>query len=165
MPPASLRAMARKRSKIPLARMSMPGASPLRRAIDAHGFVLLYDGVCGLCNGFVQFILKRDPTGPMRFATLQGSFGDEARRLLPELASVDSMVLLYREGAWVRSTAALEVARYLGGVWLIALAAYLLPRPIRDWVYDRVAAIRYRTFGKYDACPIPPPESRKRFLD
>lgn len=157
--------MARARPKLPLARMSVPAASPLRRAIDAHGYVLLYDGVCGLCNRFVQFILKRDPEGAMRFATLQGPIGDEARRLLPQLAAVDSVVLLYKDGAWVRSTAALQVARYLGGVWNLAAIAYLVPRPLRDWVYDRVAATRYRIFGKLDACPLPAPGTRRRFLD
>lgn len=139
--------------------------APLRAAIDQHAYVLLYDGVCGLCHGFVQFVLKRDRSGAMRFATLQGSFGEEARRVVPALARIDSLVLLHREGAWIRSTAALETARYVGGIWSLALVFYLVPRPIRDWVYDWVARIRYKTFGKYDACPIPSPDQRGRFLD
>jgi predicted DCC family thiol-disulfide oxidoreductase YuxK len=101
----------------------------------------------------------------MRFATLQGEIGQQAIRSIPELATVDSFVLLHRGGAWVRSTAALELARYLGGVWTLALAGYLLPRPLRDAIYDAVARRRYRWFGKLDACPLPTAETRARFLD
>lgn len=137
----------------------------LKELLSEHGFILLYDGVCGLCNRFVQWVLKRDPGGPMRFATLQGELGAAALKALPELTSVDSVVLLHRDGAWVRSTAALEVARYIGGGWLLALAAYLIPRPLRDWIYDAVARRRYAMFGKFDACPLPSPETRARFLD
>ena len=140
-------------------------SSTLRQAIDAHGYVLLYDGVCGLCNRFVQWVLQHDRHGTLRFATLQGPLGQEAVRALPELAEVDSVVLLYRDGAWVRSTAALEVARYVGGVWTLALAGYLVPRAWRDAAYDWMARRRYRMFGRFDACPIPSPETRQRFLD
>ena len=145
--------------------MTTRSASPLRTAIDAHGHVLLYDGVCGLCNRFVRFLLRRDRAGTMRFATLQGPLGAEARRLLPELAGVDSVVLLYREGAWVRSTAAIEAIRYLGGPWALAVAGYAVPRFVRDWAYDRVARVRYRVFGRFDTCPVPRGEDRERFLD
>lgn len=137
----------------------------LRALIEQHGFILLYDGLCGLCNGTVQFVLARDPGGPMRFATLQGEIGQAAIKAIPELATVDSVVLLHRDGAWVRSTAALELARYLGGGWTLALVGYLVPRPLRDWAYDAIARRRYRWFGRYDACPIPSPETRARFLD
>lgn len=156
-----------------MARPSAPASRPrssaapasLRSQVEAHGYVLLYDGVCGLCNGFVQWILRHDRSGTMRFATLQGSYGEEARKLLPELAGVDSVVLMYKDGAWVRSTAALEVARYIGGAWSLALAGYLLPRALRDALYDMVARRRYGWFGKFDACPLPSPEVRERFLD
>ncbi|MCC6318795.1 MAG: DUF393 domain-containing protein [Gemmatimonadaceae bacterium] len=137
----------------------------LRALIDTHGYVVLYDGVCGLCNGFVQWVLARDPSGTMRFATLQGPIGDAARRALPQIADVDSVVVLYKDGAWVKSTAALEVARYVGGAWAIAVAAYVIPRVVRDAVYDAIARRRYGWFGRYDSCPIPTPEQRARFLD
>lgn len=141
----------------------MPTA--LAGAIEAHGYVLLYDGVCGLCNRVVRWILRFDRGGPMRFATLEGDLGNEARRLIPELDGVDSLVLLSRAGAQVRSTAALEVARYLGGPWSLALLAYAVPRPWRDRLYDWVARRRYRVFGRLEACPLPAPEVRERFLD
>lgn len=137
----------------------------LAELLARHGYILLYDGVCGLCNGFVQFVLKRDKVGAMHFATLQGELGKAALRQLPEIADVDSVVLLHREGAWVRSTAALEVARYLGGPWAATLAAYAVPRIMRDWLYDVIARRRYRWFGKHESCPVPAPDVKERFLD
>lgn len=127
--------------------------------------LLLYDGTCGLCDRFVQFILRHDTHTVMRFATLQGRYGDAARKAMPELAAVDSVVLVTRSGAYVRSTAALEVMRYLGGVWALALVLYALPRPLRDWGYDVIARRRNRVFGRVEACPLPAPDVRARFLD
>jgi predicted DCC family thiol-disulfide oxidoreductase YuxK len=127
--------------------------------------LLLYDGTCGLCDRFVQFVLRHDRHRRMRFATLQGRYGDAARRAMPELAGVDSVVLVTRSGAYVRSTAALEVMRYLGGVWSLLLAFYILPRPLRDWGYDFIARRRYGIWGRVDACQLPSPENRARFLD
>jgi predicted DCC family thiol-disulfide oxidoreductase YuxK len=101
----------------------------------------------------------------MRFATLQGRFGDEARAALPVLANVDSVVLLHREGAWTHSTAVMEVGRYLGGFWSVATIGYVIPRPVRDWLYSLVARVRYRVFGRSDTCQIPPAATRHRFLD
>jgi len=137
----------------------------LAELLAQHGYILLYDGLCGLCNRFVRFVLKRDTIGAMRFATLQGELGKAALRQLPEIADVDSVILLHRDGAWVRSTAALEVARYLGGAWAVTLAAYAIPRFMRDWLYDFIARRRYGWFGKQDACPAPAPDVRERFLD
>ena len=127
--------------------------------------ILLYDGLCGLCDRFVQFVLRHDKHGTLKFATLQGEYGEAARRASPELATIDSVVLLTPSGAYVRSTAALEVLRYLGGLWAATLVLYALPRALRDWGYDQVAARRYRLFGKYDSCRIPDPSVRARFLD
>lgn len=140
-------------------------AAGLSSAIEEHGHLLLYDGHCGLCNRVVSWILRRDPQGSMRFATLQGRFGDEARAALPELHGIDSLVLLHREGAWTRSTAVMEIGRYLGGVWSAATVGYLMPRPLRDWLYSLVARVRYRVFGRSDTCQIPPTSTRHRFLD
>lgn len=130
-----------------------------------EGPILLYDGVCGLCDRTVQWVLRHDPDGTMRFATLQGAIGRAAVARAPELTQVDSVVLLHKDGAWIRSTAVLEVLRYVGGAWSLALAAYVIPRPVRDWAYNAVARRRYRIFGRYDTCPIPSPGTRARFLD
>ena len=131
--------------------------------------VLLYDGVCGFCNKTVQMILDRDPRGGMRFAALQSDYGRAVVGRHPELEGVDSVVYVEHaadaERVYVRSEAALKVASYLGGVWKLFLAARLVPRGLRDYFYDLFARNRYRFFGKYDACMLPPPEVRARFLD
>ena len=133
--------------------------------------VLLYDGVCGVCNKSVQTILAHDRRATMRFAALQGEYGQAALTRHPELKSIDSVIFLEPsatpgdERAYVRSTAALKVASYLGGVWKLFLVGYIIPRPIRDALYDFVARNRYKVFGKHESCMLPPPNSRARFLD
>jgi predicted DCC family thiol-disulfide oxidoreductase YuxK len=133
--------------------------------------VLLYDGVCGLCNKSVQTVLNHDKRGTMRFAALQSDYGQKATARHPELKGVDSLVLLEasaatgEEKAYTRSTAALKIASYLGGVWKLFLIARLIPRPVRDALYNLVARYRYRVFGKHDTCMLPPPSARARFLD
>ena len=135
------------------------------------GPVLLYDGLCGFCDGTVQFILERDRRRTLRFATLQGDFARDVMARHPELAGVDSLVLVEpdvgsgRETVYVRSAGALRVARYLGGAWHLARVVTIVPRPLRDWAYDAFARIRYRVFGRYDSCPIPTPEQRALFID
>jgi predicted DCC family thiol-disulfide oxidoreductase YuxK len=107
----------------------------------------------------------------MLFAALQGEYGKSILTRHPELNGVDSLVFVepldfaYLEQVFVRSDAALRVASYLGGPWKIALVAYVIPRPIRDYLYDQFAKRRYRWFGKQDTCLLPPPEVRSRFLD
>lgn len=131
--------------------------------------VLLYDGVCGFCNKSVQLILDHDRRGEMRFAALQSDYGQAVIERHPELHGVDSVVLVEQqrdgERIYTRSDAALKVAAYLGGFWKIFLVAKVLPRGLRDYCYDLFARNRYRFFGKYDSCMLPPPEVRSRFLD
>ena len=133
--------------------------------------VLLYDGLCGFCNKSVQRILRYDKRKTMFFAALQSEYGKSILTRHPELAGIDSLVFVepldfaYLERVFVRSDAALHVARYLGGPWKLALAGYIIPRSIRDYFYDQFAKRRYRWFGKYDSCLLPPPEVRARFLD
>ena len=126
--------------------------------------ILLYDGYCALCNGTVRFLLWADRRGPLRFAPLAG---ETARHLLakhPALARIDSLFLVEGDRVSERSTAILRLMRYLGGVWRIFLIGYLLPKEIRDSLYDVVAFWRYRLFGRYDTCPLPEPAARPRFL-
>lgn len=135
--------------------------------------MLLYDGLCGFCNETVQFALRHDRRGTMRFAPLQG---DTARAILsryPELDGIDSLVLVERdpetgeERVSTRSTGVLRVLHHLGGPWRViaTIYRYLIPRPVRDWGYDRFAQLRYRLFGRYETCPLPSAEQRARFLD
>ncbi len=140
------------------------------KQIDVIAPVLLYDGVCGFCNKTVQLLLDADQRGTLRFAALQSNFGGRVLVRHAELANVDSVI--YVEGAgteneqvFVRSAAALQIAAYLGGFWRVFLAAYVIPRPLRDAVYDLIARYRYRFFGKHDACMLPAPEVRARFID
>ncbi len=133
--------------------------------------VLLYDGQCGFCNKSVQHILRHDKQNTMFFAALQSDYGKSILTRHPELDGVDSLVFVkplgfaYLEEVSVRSVAALRVASYLGGPWKLALAAYIIPRPVRDYLYDQFAKRRYRWFGKHDICLLPAPEVRERFLD
>lgn len=130
---------------------------------------MLYDGVCGFCNKSVQFVLDHDRRKTMQFAALQSEFGQALIARSPGLEKVDSVVLLDSssgvEKVYVRSTAALRLSGYLGGFWGLARVAYIIPRPIRDLFYDLFARNRYRFFGKYDSCMLPPAEVRGRFLD
>lgn len=136
----------------------------LAQRLEAHGLIMLYDGHCGLCNGTVRWLLKHDREGTMCFAPLTSAVGREALARLPSLAGVDSVVLLHKEGAWIKSTAMLEMLRYVGGIWSFATIGYVLPRTVRDAIYDFVAKRRYGWFGKLDACPMPSSEEASRFL-
>jgi predicted DCC family thiol-disulfide oxidoreductase YuxK len=137
----------------------------------SDGPVLLYDGLCGFCDGTVQFILRHDRKKTLRFATLQGDYARDVFARHPELAGIDSLVLVEpdpvakTEKVYYRSNAALAVARYLGGAWHIARATAIVPRFVRDLAYDGFARIRYRVFGRYTSCPIPTPDQRLRFID
>ncbi|MBP6443869.1 MAG: DUF393 domain-containing protein [Gemmatimonadales bacterium] len=133
------------------------------------GPVLLYDGQCGLCNGTVQWILRRDPHGSLRFAPLEGSLGGALRVRHPD-ATADS--LLWFEPATattperllIRSDAALRLARYLGGGWRLAALLAIIPRPLRDAGYAVIATLRHRLAGGPDRCLPPTPAQRARFL-
>jgi predicted DCC family thiol-disulfide oxidoreductase YuxK len=134
--------------------------------------VMLYDGVCAFCSSSVQVILKYDHRRrTMRFAAIHSPYANNVVARHPEIASIDSVILQVPgkdgggERIYIRSTAVLEIARYLGGFWRIFLAIYIIPRPIRDVLYDLFARYRYRVFGKYDTCQIPSPEVRQRFID
>ena len=130
------------------------------------GATILFDGVCNLCNGFVTFVIARDPGAHFRFAALSS---DAAARVLRDagvdLPRPDTMVLFDGGTAYFRSDAPLRIARRLIFPWPLAYGLVVVPRFIRDRVYDFVAARRYRWFGRRDACLVPPPDLRQRFLD
>jgi len=128
--------------------------------------LILFDGVCNLCNHAVQFVARRDPRARFGFASLQSQAAE--RRLASAGVTgqlPDSIVLLAGDRLYTRSGAALRIARGLRFPWPILSAFLLVPRPLRDWVYDLVARNRYRWFGKRDVCMVPTPELRARFLD
>ncbi len=130
-----------------------------------NGPVILFDGECHLCNGAVNFIIRRDPRKRFRFAPYQSAPGralaDQAG--LAEAAS-ETLILLEGGRAYTRSTGALRMARRLRRLWPLLYVFIVVPRPIRDRVYDWIARNRYRWFGKSDACMVPGPEVKDRFL-
>ena len=130
------------------------------------GPILLFDGVCNLCNGAVQFVIRRDPRGRFRFAALQS---DAAKSLLQSAGAdvgglPDSMVLIEDGRPYTRSSAALRVAKHLRFPWPLMRVFWLVPLPLRNWMYDFVARHRYRWFGRRDECMLPTPELQARFL-
>ncbi|MBM4188869.1 MAG: DUF393 domain-containing protein [Gemmatimonadetes bacterium] len=127
--------------------------------------VLLYDGDCGFCQATVQFVLRRDREKTLRFAPLQGEFAAALRARFGELEAVDSVVWVPAggEGVLLRSDAAFAVARYLGGAWRLLPALAVVPRAIRDRVYDAIAARRHR-LAERRACLLPAAEDRARFI-
>jgi predicted DCC family thiol-disulfide oxidoreductase YuxK len=126
---------------------------------------VLFDGVCNLCNGFVNAVIDRDPDGYFTFGALQS---DPAQAYLEAFGvaedALDSVVLIERGRLYRRSTAALRILRRLPPPWPLAYAFIAVPRPIRDRIYDWIAARRYRWFGRRPTCRVPTPELRSRFL-
>lgn len=152
----------------------MPGNLALRRnepMPSPASPILLYDGVCGLCNRLVRFILRHDRADIFRFASLQSPFAAAIlkRHRIPADMNTVYVVLSYQEPIeqlLPRSDAVTSVLKHLGRRWAFAANVWnLLPRRIRHGAYDLVARHRYRIFGKYDTCPLPEPTDRDKFLD
>ena len=128
--------------------------------------ILLFDGVCNLCNGFVQFIIKRDPKGSFRFTALQSDAGQQLLTSHQQEKSDLSTVILIDNGqVYTHSDVALNVAKRLGGLWTLFLVFSIIPRSIRDRIYNWIARNRYRWFGEKEQCMIPTPDIKARFLD
>lgn len=134
--------------------------------------IILYDGVCGLCNRLVQFLLKHDREGRLRFASLQSDFADKVlSRHGLNAKDLDTVHVVENydqpeERVLQRSDAVLHAGRELGGFWgASSSVAKVVPRPLRDLVYRLVATNRYRMFGKYDSCMLPDVNQRSKFLD
>ncbi|UOQ99378.1 thiol-disulfide oxidoreductase DCC family protein [Hymenobacter sp. 5317J-9] len=129
---------------------------------------IFFDGVCNLCHGFVQFIIRHDPAGRYRFAALQSPAGQAllASQGIKASAAADpeSVLLLSQGRLYSHSDAVLRIARGLGGFWRLAAVGELLPRAFRDALYRFVARNRYRWFGRQESCLLPTPELQARFL-
>lgn len=135
------------------------------------GPIVLYDGVCGLCNRAVQFLLKRDRHDRFRFAPLQSAFAaDLLKRHDIDHTDLDTVYAVRNYGKpdeqlLSRSDAFLFFGDVLGGIWRVGRLARIVPRAIRDRLYDFVARNRYRVFGKSDTCMLPDPAYRHKFLE
>jgi predicted DCC family thiol-disulfide oxidoreductase YuxK len=128
--------------------------------------VILFDGVCNLCNSSVQFVLHRDKKKQFLFGSLQGSFG---QHLLKEqnmpADNLHSFILKENDAVYTKSTAALRVLKILGGGWRLLYIFIVVPKFIRDGVYGFIARNRYRWFGKKEECWVPTPEWKNRFIE
>ena len=125
--------------------------------------VIFFDGVCGLCNAWVDFILKRDRAGIFSFAPLQGNY---AKEMEPEASeNLNTMIYLVSGQRYYRTGAILRILRDLGGIWYLAWVFWFVPFFIRDFLYGLIARNRYRIFGKKENCRIPTPKEKVRFLD
>lgn len=128
--------------------------------------IVLFDGVCNLCNHSVQFIIKRDSKSLFSFASLQSQFGQsQLSRFNIPIGLMESIVLIKNGRCYHRSDAVLEIARDLGGLWPLFYGFKIIPRFIRDLVYNLIAKNRYKVFGRQDHCMIPTPALKARFLD
>lgn len=155
--------------------------------------IVLFDGVCNLCNSTVQFIIRHDPLGQFQFASQQSEIGQkllakhgiqtaqaladsvvviegdtawlETEGASPTKPTSDNVAGLEEEKIWLESDAALQILYRLGGFWSLFAGLKIIPKPLRDWVYRLIAQNRYRLFGQRQSCMIPTPEHKKRFLD
>jgi predicted DCC family thiol-disulfide oxidoreductase YuxK len=127
--------------------------------------IVVFDGVCNFCNGAVNFIIKRDPHGKFAFTPMQSELGNQLMtRCGVSETDVDTFLLIKGGRCFFFSSAALEIAKDLAGVWPLLGAFRLVPRPIRDAVYKVLARNRYTLFGKRDACMVPSEAVRSRFI-
>lgn len=127
--------------------------------------IILFDGVCNLCNGLVQFVIRHDKHSAFTFGSLQSG---EGQALLREKGlptdDFDSFVFLKGNKVYLKSTGALHVLKDLGGAWRVLYAFIIIPRPIRDFIYGVIAKNRYSFFGRRESCMLPTPDLQKRFL-
>jgi predicted DCC family thiol-disulfide oxidoreductase YuxK len=132
---------------------------------ESGGPIVLYDGVCGLCDNFVQFVMRRDRAAAIRFAALQSETGKDLLRTfgLPD-DDLSFIVVIVGKKSFIKSAAVLEVLRCLPGVWSYLALLRFFPAAISDVVYDFTARHRYRWFGKYESCVVPDESEKKRFL-
>lgn len=133
--------------------------------ISQFNHLVLFDGVCNLCNGFVQFLIRQDKRDQLTFGSLQGSI---AQQLLAQngINNYLSSIVYIRNGKlYQRSSAALSILKDVGGWWWLTQIFWIVPRPIRDMFYNWVGRNRYRWFGKRQSCMVPCPELQKRFLE
>lgn len=127
--------------------------------------IILFDGICNLCNGLVNFIIKRDPNGKYKFAALQSESG---KNLLLKIGlpttKLDTLIVVSGDTYYTKSTAALRISRELTGHYSLLYPLIKLPRPFRDGIYKIIVKMRYRIFGKRNSCMVPTQELTHRFI-
>lgn len=133
---------------------------------DETNAIILFDGVCNLCSGVVHFLIRRDPKGQFRFASLQSEAG---LALLKQVhissEQIDTIVVIEGDRCYTRSAAALRITKRLSGLWPVLYIGIVIPTPLRNKLYDWVARNRYRWFGRKEQCMLPTPAIKSRFLE
>jgi predicted DCC family thiol-disulfide oxidoreductase YuxK len=128
--------------------------------------IIIFDGVCNLCNRVVQFIIRRDPKARFKFTALQSGYAKELLKDREWVSNQPDIIIYFRGNRiYQKSTAVLLILRDLGGLWAILYLLSIIPRFLRDYFYDKIAINRYRLFGKRESCMIPSPDLKNRFLE
>ena len=136
------------------------------RLSDLRQPLIVFDGICHLCTGFVRFVIRWDHDAQFRFLPAQSPRGEALyARLGLKSGDWDSNLLILNGRVYTELDAFIEITRRFGGLWRLMPILYAVPRPLRDWVYNRIARNRYDWFGKRDTCYLPTPELAPRFLD
>ncbi|AFK02269.1 thiol-disulfide oxidoreductase DCC [Emticicia oligotrophica DSM 17448] len=126
---------------------------------------ILFDGVCNFCNASINFVIDRDSKGIFKFAALQSEVGQEIlRKFSLKTQDFDSIIAIDGDNVFQKSDAALEIARRMDGLWKLCYVFKVIPSFLRNPIYDLIARNRYKIFGKTEACRIPTPELKARFL-
>jgi len=134
--------------------------------IEKGKVVVLYDGVCNLCNLTVQFIIKRDRKDKFRFAALQSEFGKRYSAFIPQSEGIpESVALIYGNQIALRSNAIIKICWAIGGIWQLMIIGKIIPRFFRDMIYNFIAQRRYRYFGRRASCLVPRKEYLAKFLN
>lgn len=126
-------------------------------------YIILFDGECNFCDSSVQFIIKRDPEAKFNFAAINSPIGADMISKF-QLSNVDSLVLVHEDKCYTKSTAALKIAKELNSPLKATYLFIIVPKPLRDPLYDFIARNRYKWFGKKEVCNIPSKEDRQRFI-
>lgn len=128
--------------------------------------LILFDGVCNLCSGWVKFVIKRDPNQKFYFVSAQSDVGQELMRICGlDHIDFDSNLYLDKSIAYYKMDTVTGILNVIGGVWKLINIIKILPRGMRNWIYDRIARNRYTLFGRTDTCLVPSTDIRERFLD
>lgn len=133
---------------------------------NVHQPIIFFDGVCNLCNSSVNYFIKRDKKNILKFASLQS---DAAKQILlqfgVEKVDLKSIIVLNNNKLYLESSAIIEILKQLGGIYKIFTIFWIIPKPIRDFLYQIIAKNRYRWFGKKESCMIPTPELKNKFIE
>ncbi len=135
------------------------------KKISKNNPILLFDGVCNLCNHTVQFCIERDKNAQIKYASLQSDIGQNLlKKYHLDTTSLSTVVLIENNKAYVQSDVPLRLSRIFGGFWRVLYSFVIIPKFIRDGIYDFISKNRYKWFGKQDSCWMPTPELKNRFL-